>query len=167
MYHYARDHNGKYPSGASSTEIFQKLIDGLYLTDPGVLFVPSAALPGKVKTVSTTIKPENVCWDVTVPVDSLTSNVLPLVYETGFRVAYVPGGKAVPILPSSAFRQRVIAVCYCGLNVSLLQTSPGTDGYILNFVPVGFDPDGKTYRQLTPDGPLPEYRDLVNRPSQN
>ena len=27
LFSYANDHNGKYPTGASSTEVFQKLID--------------------------------------------------------------------------------------------------------------------------------------------
>jgi hypothetical protein len=29
------------------------------------------------------------------------------------------------------------------------------DGSIPNFIPADFDPKGKTYRQLTPDGELP------------
>jgi hypothetical protein len=29
------------------------------------------------------------------------------------------------------------------------------DGSMANFLPTDFDAKGKTYRQLTPDGPLP------------
>jgi len=43
---YATDHNGKYPEGKSSTEIFQKLIDKGYVTDPSIFYCP---LPGKIK----------------------------------------------------------------------------------------------------------------------
>ena len=36
-----------------------------------------------------------------------------------------------------------------------LKNSKTSDGSIPNFVPADFDAKGKTYRQLTPDGPLP------------
>jgi len=37
-----------------------------------------------------------------------------------------------------------------------LDTTANHDGSIPNFISPDFKPDGKTYRQLTPDGPLPE-----------
>jgi hypothetical protein len=38
----------------------------------------------------------------------------------------------------------------------LLVTPANGAGSIPSFVPADFKPDGKTYRQLTPDGPLPQ-----------
>jgi hypothetical protein len=46
MFQYSVDHDGKYPDGKSSTEVFQKLIDGNYVSDPAVFYVP---LDGKAK----------------------------------------------------------------------------------------------------------------------
>ncbi len=42
-----------YPDGKSSTEIFQKLIDAGYISDPTILFVP---LPGKIKPINILIR---------------------------------------------------------------------------------------------------------------
>jgi hypothetical protein len=39
MFQYANDHDGKYPDGNSSTEVFQKLIDGNYVDDPALFYV--------------------------------------------------------------------------------------------------------------------------------
>jgi hypothetical protein len=36
-----------------------------------------------------------------------------------------------------------------------LTLSDNSNASIRNFVPADFDAKGKTYRQLTPDGPLP------------
>ena len=36
-----------------------------------------------------------------------------------------------------------------------LNTTANPAGSIPHFIPPDFDPKGKTYRQLTPDGPLP------------
>jgi hypothetical protein len=38
MFQYAMDNDGKYPDGNSSTEVFQKLIDKNYCTDPTIFF---------------------------------------------------------------------------------------------------------------------------------
>jgi hypothetical protein len=50
-----------------------------------------------------------------------------------------------------------IAVSYKGNNAMFmkLNTTPNSNSTIPNFIPPDFKPDGKTYRQLTPDGPLP------------
>ena len=167
LYHYATDHGGKYPTGASSTEIFQKLIDGHYLTDPAMLFEPSLALPGKFPATSNALRPENVCWDVTIPVDSTSSDDLPLVFETGFRVTYVPCGSAMPVSSQEAAHHGGIWVYYRGLNASYFRADMRPDGILVNFVPPQFDPKGKVYVQLTPEGPFPEFRDLVNRVPKN
>jgi len=178
MFSYATDNTqggNAYPEGNSSTEVFQKLIDGNYVTDPGIFYVP---LPGKTKALpGQKLKPENVCWDVTCCVDSNSSDLVPLVFLTGYKVTYTPGGSAVPIIkPWPQFREEPrtwldwwhgvpdepptpgIAIFYKGNNAmyrKLETPQQSSDGIITNFVPPDFKPDGKTYRQLTPDGPLP------------
>jgi len=92
--HYAADHDGKYLEGKSSTEIFQKLIDGNYITDPAVLYVD---LPGKVKAATKTLQPENVCWDVTSNVDRNSSDMLPVVFLTGYQINYSAGAKSMAL----------------------------------------------------------------------
>jgi hypothetical protein len=49
-----------------------------------------------------------------------------------------------------------IVVFYSNESASLLRADPAAapDGSIPNFVPPDFQPDGKTYHQLTPDGVL-------------
>ena len=67
LFAYSNDNNQNYPDGKSSTEVFQKLLDGGYATDPAIFYVP---LPGKVKPVAgQKLKPENVCFDVPCPVE--------------------------------------------------------------------------------------------------
>ena len=39
MFSYMSDHNEQYPDGKSSTEVFQKLLDGGYVTDPTIFYV--------------------------------------------------------------------------------------------------------------------------------
>ncbi|MCE0498282.1 MAG: hypothetical protein LV481_10095 [Methylacidiphilales bacterium] len=154
MFQYANDHNGNYPDGKSSTEVFQKLIDGGYITDPLIFYVQ---MTGKTKPTSLRLKPENVCWDVTSTPDGSTSDELPLVFLTGYKVNYVPGGAAVPLMKPE---YQGIAVCYKSNNASFVvapsSTAVNPDGSIPNFVPADFNPQGKTYRQLTPDGVLPD-----------
>ena len=152
LFAYSNDNNQNFPDGKSSTEVFQKLLDGNYITDPGVFFI---ALPGKIKALGgQRLKPENVCFDVTCCVDADVSDVLPLIYITGYRVTYAPGGSAVPRI--KPFPSGIVAY-YKGNNTKFILPDPGAEanGSILNFVPADFDPKGKTYRQLTPEGALP------------
>ncbi len=171
LYSYANDNNQMYPDGSSSTEVFQKLLDGGYVTDPTLYYIP---MPGKVKPVAgQKLKPENVCWDITAPVDSSTPLPLPLIFMTGYKVNYAPGGAATPlngVPPQYEFEdeprtwlQRLfgkpdykpsdgIAVFYVNNSAAFHIAAP--DGSIPNFVPPDFQPDGKTYHQLTPDGVL-------------
>jgi hypothetical protein len=166
LFQYSVDHNGKYPDGKSSTEIFQKLIDGGYLTDATYFYIP---LPGKTKPVpGQPLKPENVCWDFTSALDSSSPDELPLVFMTGYRVTYAPGAIALPLdklsnrtwsqwwngEPSRETFDPGIAVTYKdGISTFLpLDTNSGT---IPNFIAPTFKPGGKTYLQLTPNGPLP------------
>jgi hypothetical protein len=167
MFDYSTDNTANdnaYPDGNSSTEVFQKLLDEKYCTDPAIFYLP---LPGKVKPIAgQKLKPENVCWDVTSGVDSNAPDKLPLIFMTGYKVTYAPGAAAVPLIKpyppygSGSVADRSppgIAVFYKGNNAMFLNlySLENPDGSLPNFVPPDFDPTGKTYRQLTPDGPLP------------
>jgi type II secretory pathway pseudopilin PulG len=180
MFAYSTDHDGNYPDGNSSTEVFQKLLDEKYCADPTIFYIP---LPGKIKPVAgQKLKPENVCWDVTSGVASDAPDGVPLIFMTGYKVTYAPGGVAVPIIKPypqfgnlrtwsqwwnegmpSGTKGRTppgIAVFYKGNNaVFLILHTPGNSNVLIpnipNFVPLTFDAKGKMYRQLTPDGPLP------------
>jgi hypothetical protein len=178
MFSYATDNvqNGNtYPDGNSSTEVFQKLLDGGYVTDPSLFYIP---LPGKVKPLAgQKLKPENVCFDVTSGINSSSSDLVPLAFMTGYRITYAPGGSAVPIIkpyPLFGYEPRTwsqwwnrepkhlpfepgIAVFYKGNNAEFLKLNspPNADGTITNFISPNFHSEGKAYRQLTPDGPLP------------
>ena len=160
MYSYAQDYNGALPVGKSSTEMFQKLIDEGYVTDPTLFFVKELHVPGKLKAASNVLKPENVCWDVTVPVDVNSPDSVPLIFSTGYRINYAPGGVAVPLFSSSynifssTNRPSGMAVYYHGNKAAWLDRDGQPDREVTNFVPTDFDPKGKTYIQLTPDGPL-------------
>lgn len=177
MFQYANDNDGKYPDGKSSTEVFQKLLDGGYVTDPALFYVP---MKGKKKgAAGQKLKPENVSWDVTGGVDAFSSDQIPIVFLTGYKVSYVPGGGAVPLSkpfprfglenPDPNFTERLfgwtihysdsggIAVAYKNKSCMFkkLEIAPDGTGSIPRFIPPDFKPDGNTYRQLTPDGPLP------------
>ncbi len=171
LFQYANDHGGNYPDGKSSTEIFQQLLDEKYAGGANLFYIP---LPGKVAPVAgQKLKPENVSFDVTAGADAPAPAALPLVFMTGYRVTYVPGGAAVrisPPPPSSLLGElsdwllspdvswkHGIPTAYAGPTARFLRHDPvqHPDGTIPDFVPPDFKPDGKIYRQLTPDGPLP------------
>ena len=149
MYAYANDHKQAYPDGKSSTEVFQKLIDEGYVTDPSIFYV---SYEGKVRAkAGQQLKPENVCFDVTAGVDSNSPSELPLIFLTGYKLTYKPGAAATAlfrIFPDG------IAVFYTNHSANFLKTR-NADGSVPRFIPPEFKPDGKTYRQLTPDGTLP------------
>ena len=150
MCSYAQDHNGAYPTGKSSTEVFQKLIDDGYVSDPGIFFRSAYRPEGKVAAPSMKLKPENVCWDVTTPLDSRSPDDLPVVFSTGYRIAYAPNGTATP-LPGT---QTVgLAVFYHSKAADFKAQYP--QGVALGVIPPDFKSDGKKSVQLTPDGPLP------------
>lgn len=172
MLQYAQDHQGKYPFGKSSTEVFQKLLEGGYA---GYYEVPASLFyfPMKGKTApleGQPLKPENVCYDVTSSADSSDSADLPLVYSTGFKVSYEPGASAKLVAPLEfrwhgfeLFRpdpgpsHNCIVIGYKQPKVrTLLVTSDvaNLNGVAPGFIPADFNTNGKTYRQLTPDGVL-------------
>jgi hypothetical protein len=173
MISYANDNSGEFPNGKSSTEVFQKLMDGGYVTDPTLFYIP---LRGKTKPVAgQELKPENICWDVTCPVDKGDSNQLPLVFMTGYKVSYLPGGTATPLLAGiphftieyrdwrewvNAPSPRVgIAVYYKDETIDqsphdCFRAYDFSSRTVPDFVPSGFAPKGKAFRQLTPEGPV-------------
>jgi type II secretory pathway pseudopilin PulG len=154
MFQFANDNGGKYPTGRSSTEVFQQLIDGKYVADPAIFYID---MPGKSRPQTPQLKPENVCYDVTVPVDSNSPDGLPLVFVTGYRVEYKAGGSAIPLAPSpSPFGFDGLAVCYKSNNAWFKREMPvRPDGVIQTFVPAEFAAGGRHFQQLTPDGSLP------------
>jgi hypothetical protein len=173
MFQYANDHDGKYPDGNSSTEVFQKLIDGNYVSDPTLFYVPlagkSAARPGE------RLKPENVSFDVTGGVGENAPDGLPVTYLTGYKVDYQPGGKAVALTapyPPYGVAPRTWVQWWNGITTESvgpylivtyrsnsafgkkLDLPPSGNGYVRDFISKDFDAHGNTYRQLTPNGPL-------------
>ena len=177
MAEYAQDHDGKYPDGHSSTEVFQQLLDGGYLQDTDYFFLP---LRGKTQALNgQRLKPQNVCFDVTSGVTDDDPGDVPVVFITGCKVHYNPGGSAVPLAtpfppyvqPERSWSQFLgiatkrefdfkgeqgIYVCYKSGKTVLLPITSAPDHAIPDFVPPAFDSKGKTYTQLTPDGPLPQ-----------
>lgn len=152
MFQYSIDHGGKYPTGKSSTEVFQKLIDEKYVNDPGIFYFK---MPGKIKATSNKLRPENVSWDVTI-CDGDMPDETPLVFLTGFKIEYVPDGKATPRVgkPQARVNSEGVAVCYKGNNAMFKKNDGLSDKVVLDFVPYAFDPKGKKFQQLTPDGPV-------------
>jgi type II secretory pathway pseudopilin PulG len=176
---YASAHNGQYPIGNSSTEVFQKLMDEGYVTDPSI-FVGAYPRHNKVPLTYSNqkLKPENVGFDVTVPIDTSSWNRLPVVFLTGYRISYQPGASAVPLSDDVKNRIPCMSVGYNDGTAAYFSIGdlrlpsrgysnsnnmvgndwgPGalSDGTIPNFVPNDFDSKGKVYRQLTPTGELP------------
>jgi hypothetical protein len=174
MFQYAIDHDSGYPTGKSSTEAFQKLLDGGYVSDPALFCLP---LHGKYPAkLGAKLKPENVTWDLTADISlNGKDDNIPLVFSTGYRIEYKSGGRAVPLgsLPVYVYRARTwtewwdnrpranndpspgLAVAYhSGLSRFIKAPDPAT-GIVPNVIPADTSLGGKTYRQLTPDGELP------------
>jgi len=179
LFSYANDHEGTYADGKSSTEVFQKLLDQKYCKDSSIFYIP---FPGKKPPVpGQKLKPENVSFDVTSGVDANSPENLPIVFMTGYKVDYAPGSSAIPIIKPfpnfgweespgfiewlTGWRWRTIqysglgglGVAYKSNNASFLRLETSAKGaeFVQNFIPSDFKPDGKTYIQLTPNGPLP------------
>ena len=162
MYSYANDHNQLYPDGTSSTEVFQKLMDGGYVTDPAIFCV---AMDGKTKAASgQKLKPENVCWDVTGGASSKDLGRLPLLYLTGFRVTFTPNGGIAPLEPFPPYKHFSKdggAIVYFTDNfaawISPKEQTVDFNGLhfsMEHLIAPDFNAHGKTYRQLTPEGVL-------------
>jgi hypothetical protein len=146
LFSYATDHEGKYPEGKTSTEVFQHLLDEKYVSDPAYFYLP---MEGKVQPTSATLKPENVCWDVTCCLDADSPAELPLVFTTGFKITYRAGSPAVQTGPSP-WGNAGLVVCYPGMKTFfLVSANKSTQKPVIDAT---FDPKGKAYHQLTPDG---------------
>jgi hypothetical protein len=170
MYSYAHDHEGNYPSGKSSTEVFQALLDGDYATDPAIFYF---RLPGKsAAAIGQKLKPENVCWDFTSGATIHSPVVLPLVFTTGYRVTYAPAAAAVPVIkPYPVYPMRVRTWAQWWRGEPAQKFTPGIAAFYISnsakynaltdsdsvpaFISSDFVSVGETYRQLTPDGILP------------
>jgi len=143
MFCYANDNNGAYPDGKTSTEVFQKLIDGKYISDPGIFYV---AMPGKTKATSNTLTADNVCYDVTSGVTADSPDDLPVVFSTGYDVTYAAGASATQDRALTPFPG--IGVAYKSNSARFIQAGP--DRAVPGFIPANFDPGNKTYQQLRP-----------------
>jgi hypothetical protein len=111
-------------------------------------------MPGKTRAASDKLKPENVSWDTTIPVDSKSPDGLPVVFLTGYKVTYAPGASAAPLFKSYQDTLSGIAVCYKSNSAQFIKNGKLPDGAVANFIPPDFDPAGKKFQQLTPEGPL-------------
>lgn len=177
LHQWAVDHNGNYPTGRSSTEIFQKLMDGGYVNDP-YIFEGGYPHSNEVALTDSTqkLKPEDVGFDVTVPIDASSPDNLPVVFLTGYKIIYSAGASALPLssevkdrIPCMAVAYKDMTATYFGRNnflrnyitrgyapqfVGENDLGPGalSDGTIPNFMPTDFDPKGRIYHQLTPEG---------------
>ena len=155
LFSYSVDHDGHYPEGKTSTEVFQKLLDGKYADDPVIFYI---AMPGKIPPQGNRLKAENVGWDLPYPIDPSVPDNLPVVFMTGYKITYQAGAKAILVDQSPRtweqwwngpdIRKMFLAAFVKGNNAWIKR--PDKDGSIPNFIPADFDPKGKTYRQLTP-----------------
>jgi hypothetical protein len=130
------------------------LIDEKYVSDPSIFYVD---MPGKVPPTSSKLKPENVSWDVTIPLDSKSSQEVPVVFMTGYRINYVSGGGITPLSGTSPMHGKGLPVCLYGNNAAFIHKDIQPDGSISHFFSDTFNPAGIQYQQLTPDGPLPSH----------
>ena len=153
LYQFAGDHGGKYPTGSSSTEVFQKLVDEQYLTATEILYL---SMPGKVKTTSNHLKPENVCFDVTAGMTDKTPDDVPGVFITGYQIDYRPGGSAVRLSDHAQpdAGKDGIAIAYHSNNAFYKIANRDGSGAVTNIVPADATIGPGPYTQLTPDGPL-------------
>jgi hypothetical protein len=97
--------------------------------------------------------------------------ILPLIFSTGYRVAYEPGGAAIPVIkpypiypvrirtwaqwwrgePAQEFRPGIAAFY---LNNSAKYSVLGDSGKVPDFISPDLVPAGETCRQLTPEGSM-------------
>ena len=110
-------------------------------------------MPGKTKPTSNKLRPKNVSYDIAVPVDDRDSDYLPTVFLTGYRIQYVPGGNAVPLRVAD-LEYPGLAVAYKSNTAWFVKDDGLPDHVVKNVISPNFDPAGKKYQQLTPEGPL-------------
>jgi len=160
---YANEHNGNYPDAGdapasnltftmgstpgatTSTEVFQKLLDGKYVTDPAIFYI---AMPGKVRPVGNRLASNNVCFDVTAGLKADSPGTVPLVYSTGYDVDYSRGGIIMPSTSGPASPFTGMAVAYRNNRARFFSLTRATT--TIQLLPPGSESDGQTYRQLKP-----------------
>jgi len=159
MFAYANDHNGNYPDApdapasgsvvtignvgqgaATSTEVFQKLLDGKYVADPGLFYL---VMPGKVRPVSSVLAANNVCYDVTAGLTANSPRGIPLIYTTGFKFDF---GRTIKITRDGISPFPSFIGFYTGGKGVAFKLGP--DGVISIAPP--FEIFGTGYRQLRP-----------------
>jgi len=144
MSEYASDHDGAYPDGRTSTEVFQKLLDGKYITDPQVFYF---TMPGKFPALSGQLSAVNVCYDVTSGITKDSSSAVPVVFSEGYHVTYASGATAEPD-PDTKAPLPGMAVAYKNNAARFLDARP--DGTVPDWISFAFISDKKTYGQLKP-----------------
>jgi len=161
MVAYAADHNGNFPDAAeasagqslltlggsgsspgasTSTEVFQKLIDGKYVSDPALFYI---AMPGKVSPVGNQLTAANVCFDVTAGLTSSSPSGVPLVFTTGFSVSY---GNTMRVTRDGVSPFPGFIAIYTGKSGRFLKLAQGETAVIGPL----FTLFGSHYRQLKP-----------------
>jgi hypothetical protein len=147
---YANKHEGAYPDGTTSTEVFQRLIDDRDIVPHWLFF----DLPGKASANSNRLTAKNVCFDFTRGVDSRGPKWLPIVIPTGYSIDYRTGN-ATP-LPSNAITDKKIEIAYP--DTTRLFSIFTASGLRLNRLKIMSEkpPGANTskFLQLTPDGHL-------------
>jgi hypothetical protein len=152
LYSYANDHDGHYPEGKTSTQVFQQLVDQGYVTDPSLFYLP---MPGKTPAHGKgVLRPENICWDFTAGTRLDDQPNVPLIYSTGCKVSYTSGG-TLHAPDNSPFGAVGMVVFYVSNAAAFVPAK--ADGGISIFQPAfdpkygpAYDPKGKNYVQLTP-----------------
>jgi hypothetical protein len=151
---YASTHNGEFPAGNSSTEVFQKLIDDRDIKSNRFFF----DLPGKKIAQTNKISSENVCFDFSQGTNANSPDWVPIVFPTGYSLNYHTGEALM--LPSNSLHDKTIRIVYVHdsklysimvdhfyffrtkkLSLSIMPGKPG-------------NADVSQYHQLTPDGRL-------------
>jgi hypothetical protein len=169
IYEYADGHEGHFPPGKSSTEVFQHLLDGGYVRDPSLFWLQ---LPGKKKPTESVLRPENVSWDVSSPMTAGKNKVIPILFITGYKFHYTLKGTFTPLFktPEGRSPDFVWGFLYSYdldkqwlfLHWQETRTDPRSgslpydwcsDDSHWAFYNLFFD-SSQEYQQLTPDGPL-------------
>lgn len=144
MNRYALDHHGAYPDGRTSTEVFQKLLDANYISDPEMFYFE---MPGKYPQVSGKLGTANVCFDVTAGITGDTPDDVPVVFSEGYRVSYAAGATA---LPDPDVKSPFPGMAVACKNDAARFIAAQSDGDVPEVIPADFVPGKETCRQLKP-----------------
>lgn len=153
---YAHDHQGSYPTGESSVEVFNQLIAGGYLQDYRLAMYDGVDKGSMLGVVSETGKevaadPEKtrltasqVSWDATANARADDPAGTPLLYSTGFEVAYQPGTRPTP---AAGQQEREIFVLTVDGQRRIYRLDE-VDSWEFPFMPTGVNPTER--QQLRP-----------------